>query len=166
MRRFCVPLLRYSVFLPRNSLRVFSSACLLQSDGVSVHYLEDPETPTGTCAVCVVQKERSLVANLAAANKYKKTHYDSEEIQGYVKEAKYFYSTGYFLTVSPDTALAIGKHAAATNKTFAFNLAAPFVMEFFSDPFDALVPYIDVLFGNETEAAALAKKRGWNVRAI
>ena len=31
----------------------------------------DPTTPTGTCAACIVGGERSLVANLAAANNYK-----------------------------------------------------------------------------------------------
>lgn len=31
----------------------------------------DEATPTGTCAVCIVDKERSLVANLAAANNFK-----------------------------------------------------------------------------------------------
>ena len=29
---------------------------------------------TGTCAVCIVDRERSLVANLAAANNYKLEH--------------------------------------------------------------------------------------------
>lgn len=40
-------------------------------DGVNVQYMEDEATPTGTCAVCVVGMDRSLVANLAAANNYK-----------------------------------------------------------------------------------------------
>jgi adenosine kinase len=31
----------------------------------------DTSTPTGTCAVCIVGGERSLVANLAAANNFK-----------------------------------------------------------------------------------------------
>ena len=43
-------------------------------DGVNVQYMEDASTPTGTCAVCVLNKDRSLVANLAAANNYKVEH--------------------------------------------------------------------------------------------
>lgn len=39
--------------------------------GVTVHYYEDEAAPTGTCAVCVVGGERSLIANLSAANCYK-----------------------------------------------------------------------------------------------
>ena len=38
--------------------------------GVNVQYMVDEKTPTGTCAVCVVNKDRSLVANLGAANNY------------------------------------------------------------------------------------------------
>ena len=40
-------------------------------DGVQAHYMIDEATPTGTCAACIVGGERSLVANLAAANNYK-----------------------------------------------------------------------------------------------
>ena len=40
-------------------------------DGVDVRYRVDATTPSGTCAVAVKGGERSLVANLAAANNYK-----------------------------------------------------------------------------------------------
>jgi len=43
-----------------------------EADGVSVHYLEDPTAKTGSCAVLITNKDRSLVANLSAANLYKK----------------------------------------------------------------------------------------------
>lgn len=36
-----------------------------------VQYMVDASTATGTCAVCIVGGERSLVANLAAANNFK-----------------------------------------------------------------------------------------------
>ena len=42
--------------------------------GVNVMYMEDPAAPTGTCAVCIKGGERSLVANLGAANNYKVDH--------------------------------------------------------------------------------------------
>jgi adenosine kinase len=42
-----------------------------KADGVDVRYFVDPSTPSGTCAVAVKGGERSLVANLAAANNYK-----------------------------------------------------------------------------------------------
>lgn len=40
-------------------------------DPWQVQYHVDSATPTGTCATCVLGGERSLVANLAAANNYK-----------------------------------------------------------------------------------------------
>ncbi len=43
------------------------------SSAVQVSYHVDSSTPTGTCATCIMGGERSLVANLAAANNYKVT---------------------------------------------------------------------------------------------
>jgi len=133
-----------------------------EKDGVTTHYLVDPTTPTGTCAVLVHEKERSLCANLSAANNYKKEHFDSEEIQKLVQETNFFYNTGFFLTVSPETAIALGKYASEANKPFLFNLSAPFLIDFFWDgKMEAVLQYADVVFGNEDEAAALGKKLGW-----
>ncbi|XP_017710039.1 PREDICTED: adenosine kinase isoform X1 [Rhinopithecus bieti] len=39
---------------------------------VDAHYYEQNEQPTGTCAACITGDNRSLVANLAAANCYKR----------------------------------------------------------------------------------------------
>jgi len=41
------------------------------------------------------------------------------------------------------------------------NLSAPFLLDFFWEgKFEKVLPYVDVLFGNESEAAALAKRLG------
>ena len=53
---------------------------------------------TGTCAVLVKDNERSLIANLAAAEKYDKAHFDSAEIQAVVKDAGIYYMAGFPLT--------------------------------------------------------------------
>jgi len=129
--------------------------------GVTTHYLVDQKTATGTCAVVIVDKERSLVANLSAANNYKKDHFDSPDIQAVVHKAKFYYTTGFFLTVSPDTQVALGKHAAETNKWFMMNLSAPFLINFFWDPMSKVLPYTDIVFSNESEAETLGAKQGW-----
>jgi hypothetical protein len=54
----------------------------------------DPATPTGTCAVCIVGGERSLVANLAAANNFKATHVTSKANWPVVEAARVIYSAG------------------------------------------------------------------------
>merc|ERR1719478_77625 len=73
-----------------------------RADGVqTAFYLADK--PTGTCAVCIKEKERSLVANLSAANSYQGSHINTPEAQTMVRSARIYYSAGFFLTVSPDT---------------------------------------------------------------
>ncbi|PON67985.1 Adenosine kinase [Trema orientale] len=129
--------------------------------GVNVHYYEDDTAPTGTCAVCVVGGERSLVANLSAANCYKADHLKQPENWALVEKAKYYYIAGFFLTVSPESIQLVAAHAAANNKVFTMNLSAPFICEFFKDAQEKVLPYIDYVFGNETEARTFARVRGW-----
>lgn len=128
--------------------------------GVNVHYYED-ETPTGTCGVCVVGGERSLVANLSAANCYKTDHLKKPENWALVEKAKYFYIAGFFLTVSPESIMLVAEHAAAKKKVFCTNLSAPFICEFFKDVQSQVIPYADYVFGNETEARTFSRVHGW-----
>ena len=128
-----------------------------EGDGVQVHYLEDPKQPTGTCACLITEKVRSLVANLGAANHYKKDHLVQPDNWVLVENARYAYISGFFLTVSPDSILEVAKHCAETNKHFMMNLSAPFIPLAFKEPLMNTMPYIDILFGNEAEADALSK---------
>ena len=59
----------------------------VKADGVDAVYLEDADAATGTCAVLVNDGERSLVANLAAANNYKIDHLHGAEAQRVVTAA-------------------------------------------------------------------------------
>lgn len=70
------------------------------------------------------------------------------------------YSAGFFLTVSPDSAVSLGRHAAATGKYFATNLSAPFLCSVFKEAQHKVLPYADMVFGNESEAAAYAEANG------
>ena len=79
-----------------------------EGDGVKTHYLIDTEVPTGTCAVLVKDKERSLCANLSAANNYKKSHLD-KTLWPVVEAAQFYYIGGFFLTVSSESICAVGK---------------------------------------------------------
>jgi len=76
-------------------------------DGVYAHYMEDESTPTGTCAVLVAGGERSLCANLAAANNFKEEHLATPEAEQIVKSGEIFYSAGFFLTVSVPSLLKV-----------------------------------------------------------
>jgi len=132
-----------------------------EKQGVKTHYLIDAKERTGTCAVLIKDKERSLVANLAAANCYKKTHLEKEEIFSIVEKSSLYYATSFFLTVSPESLVKIGEHAVEKNKPFLLNIAAVFLVQFFSEPMETVLPYVDIVFGNEDESAAYGIKQGW-----
>lgn len=127
------------------------------NDGVRVEYLEDEEAPTGTCACLITEKVRSLVANLGAANSYKYDHLKKPENWALVEKAQIVYIAGFFLTVSVDSIVAIGKHCAETNKYFIMNLSAAFISLAFKDQLMSVMPYIDILVGNEMEGDAISK---------
>ncbi|KAM6897367.1 adenosine kinase-like [Xenentodon cancila] len=134
---------------------------------VDARYFEQNEEPTGTCAACITGDNRSLVANLAAANCYKKEkHLDLDSNWELVEKAKVYYIAGFFLTVSPESILKVAKHASDNNKIFCMNLSAPFISQFFLEPLMKVMPYVDILFGNETEAATFAKQLGFETEDI
>jgi adenosine kinase len=131
------------------------------ADGVAAHYQED-DAATGTCAVLIsAEGERSLCANLAAANNYKIAHFQKPEIQAVVAAATHIYSAGFFFTVSPETIQATGAHCAEHNKVYAMNLSAPFITQFFTEHVTNAMPFVDIMFGNESEAEAFGEKMEW-----
>merc|ERR1711935_954126 len=129
-----------------------------EKDGVKTHYMIDKTTPTGSCAVLVKDGERSLIANLAAANNFKESHLESAESRELIEKATLYYIAGFFLTVSVDSLVIVAEHALANDKPFCLNLSAPFIIDFFGDQVATALAYADYLFCNESEAAAYAKK--------
>jgi adenosine kinase len=136
--------------------------------GVNMKPQVNTTNPTGTCAVLITDngKHRSLVANLSGANDFTTKHLDDESIWKIVEEADYFYIGGFFLTVSPDSILKVAAHAYENNKYVMMNLSAPFIPQFFAEPLSKCLPYVDVLFGNETEAVAFSKQQNFGTEDI
>jgi len=130
------------------------------ADGVQVLYQINKDTPTGTCAVLIMDRERSLIANLAAANKFSIDHLHTDALKEAVAASDIFYSSGFFLTVSPPSFMHVAAQAAEKGKLVALNLAAPFISEFFSEPLLAAIGVADIVFGNESEAEAFATQQG------
>ena len=131
------------------------------TDGVRVNYMKNPNVATGTCAVLINKQERSLIANLSAANTFNVSHLDTIESKEMIDRAQLYYMAGFFLTVSIDSIIRIGQHAVENYKTVCINLSAPFIPQFFGDQLAAAIPYADYVFGNETEAATYGKVMGW-----
>ena len=73
--------------------------------------------PTGTCAVLVKDNERSLIANLTAAEKYDFAHFESTG-KAAVEAAGIFYMAGFPLTHGGGAATvkAICEHANKEGK--------------------------------------------------
>ena len=129
------------------------------ADGVKVLYQVNDSVPTGTCAVLVKDHERSLIANLSAANKFSPDHLETPELKEAIEKAKIFYSSGFFLTVSPPSFQHVAAHANKADKIVAVNLAAPFIPQFFSEPLLAAIAVSDFVFGNESEAESFAAQQ-------
>jgi adenosine kinase len=134
--------------------------------GVKTEYLYDEKTPTGRCGVVITGHNRSMCTDLAAANNYKIDHLKEERIWKQVENAKVFYVGGFHLTVCVPAIKALAEEAAAKDKQFILNLSAPFISQFFKDPLDEVLPYVDIVIGNETEAAAFAEAHGWETKDV
>jgi adenosine kinase len=132
--------------------------------GVQACYMVDESTPTGTCACCILGKERSLCTNLHAANNYKEAHLQEPANWAIASGAKIIYSAGFFITVSPPSIKLASEEAAKNGNLYCMNLSAPFIMQVppFKACLDATMPNIDFLFGNETEAQTWADVSGWD----
>merc|ERR1740115_173967 len=136
--------------------------------GVNALYMVDPSAPTGSCACCILGKERSLCTNLHAANNYKETHLQEASNWAIASGAKIIYSAGFFITVSPASIKLASEEAAKTGGLYCMNLSAPFIMQVppFKACLVATMPYVDFLFGNETEAQTWADTEGWECTDI
>ncbi|KAG2224304.1 hypothetical protein INT45_012873 [Circinella minor] len=133
------------------------------ADGLRTNYQITTEAPTGTCGVLITGHNRSLVANLAAAEKFQLEFLKKPENWSIVENAKYYYFGSFFLTHDGGyaSALAVSEHAAKENKTFGLNLSAPFISQFFKERLDAIIKNADLLFGNEDEARTYSTAAGW-----
>merc|ERR1712003_390460 len=138
------------------------------TDGVKALYMIDSTTPTGTCATLITGIERSLCTNLNAANNYKVEHCKEPANWQVVQNAKIIYSAGFFATVSPDAIKAASAEKAKGGGIYCMNLSAPFLMQVppFKAVFVETLPFVDFLFGNETEALTWAETEGWETTDI
>ena len=140
--------------------RTLKECC--DAGGVNAHYMVDKATPTGTCACLIKDSERTLITNLGAANNYNKEHLESEESLKLVNAAKVIYSAGFFLTSGgPPCTTFLGQKCSDEGKLYCLNLSAPFICQFFTAQLDETMPFVDIVFANETEAAALGEVKGW-----
>jgi len=125
--------------------------------------MEDEAVATGTCAVLINGGERSLMANLAAAEKYKISWTESAEVQAAIKAAEMYYIAGFVLTHSADSIMHVCKHSRDNGKTMIMNTSAPFLWQVppFLAAFKEAWEYLDIVVGNESEAEAMGQAFGF-----
>lgn len=106
-------------------------ATCAQEDGVKTLYQVVADKPTGTCAVLVQNQERSLCANLAAAEALVASHIDTDAAASAIKSATVVYNAGFPLTHDGGAAIAtaLGKSCAEAGKVYCTNLSAPFICQ-------------------------------------
>lgn len=130
-----------------------------EKEGVEMLVERTEKAPTGTCAVAVVGKERTLLANLAASNLLSSEYMHSAVVQKALETCKIFYCTGYALLLDVAYVLQVAEAAhKVPGGLFVLNISAPYIVECFTESFLKVLPYVDILFGNENEARALAKQ--------
>jgi adenosine kinase len=72
----------------------------LERTGIHSFFSVDAETPTGSCAVIVHHKERTLCANLAACLKYKSEHLAGN--LSVLDRSAFLYTSAFFITSNYD----------------------------------------------------------------
>jgi adenosine kinase len=132
-----------------------------EAEGVhSAYQVQPAPTRTGACAVICTNHDRSLCTTLRAAEMFSPSHLQTPEIAQLISDAKFFYIEGYFLTHGVESIKEVSKAASAAGKTVVLNLSAPFIPQFFKVQLEEVLPHVDVLIGNESEAAAYATGAG------
>ena len=137
-----------------------------RADGVNVRYQTKKDVSTGKCAVLITGKHRSLIADLAAANCFSEEHIMDEDNFKFVQNADFYYISGFFLTVSPPSIMTVAMKANEMNRPLIMNLSAPFISQFFKKPLMATMPYVDILFGNESEALTFATEQNFGTENL
>ncbi|KAF5284365.1 hypothetical protein FQR65_LT13582 [Abscondita terminalis] len=135
----------------------------LTRDGVNYIFATAPKT-TGRCAVLLNNEHRSLCTDLGASKLFAPEHLSEEEVWNCLKNGRCVYIPGFFLSVSLECVLTISQHT--DKKIFAFNLSAPFIVELYAREIYQLLPNVDILFGNEAEARALAAACGFQYHKL
>merc|ERR1712080_173607 len=69
---------------------------------------------------------------------------------------------------SPEAIELASQEAAKQGSIYCMNLSAPFLMQVppFKAVFVKTIPYVDFLFGNETEARTWAETEGWETKDV
>lgn len=127
----------------------------LERTGIHSYFSIDAETPTGSCAVLIQKKERTLCANLAACVKYKTEHLVSN--LSVLDQASLLYTSAFFITSNYEALLTYARYASTHDKPLGYNLSACFLIQFNTEAVNTVLEHADYVFCNEDEAKCFAE---------
>ncbi|KAH8311417.1 hypothetical protein KR044_006176 [Drosophila immigrans] len=137
-----------------------------RADGVQTIYQQKDDAPTGTCAVILSGRSRSLVANLGAAALFTGDWLLDEANQCVLDRAQFFYATGFFIAVNSETVLNVARMSSETNRIFLLNTSAVFVIQIHKLQLDEIIAFTDVMILNKNGALAFADTHDWQTNDI
>ena len=120
-----------------------------RESGLRTLFQVTDKAPTATCAVLLTENNRSLVAHLGAANFFRAEFLDQENNWLLIDNLRIYYFTGFFFTVCFDTVMRVAQHSFENERTFCINFSALFITEFYKKQFIQVLPYVDIIFGND-----------------
>ncbi|CAB4070377.1 E2.7.1.20 [Lepeophtheirus salmonis] len=132
----------------------FNLKKLCVKDNISTRLREVEDSLTGHCIVLANGQERTLVANIGAANQYSLKHLIQHE--SLLKDTPMIYVEGFFLNHSPKASNYLALLSNSSDKIFTFNLCGSYVCrekEYVENVMN-IFPQINVLFGNAYEFEA------------
>jgi len=108
---------------------------------------------------------RSIVGLIAAADKFTAKNLDDVWPRLVAPDTRIIYLSSWFLLSHSGEAnfARLGEFAVANGRHFGLNLSAPMLCENQHETILKMIGYSNLLFGNNTEALALAKSLGWNL---
>lgn len=129
----------------------------LNNDGITFDIHQEAGSVTGTCAVTVVNVDRTCIAILDANKKYPISHMESMLSKNYVNDTYIFYTTAFFIASNYDAIKLMAQHCLQNSKIFGFNFAAEFIYKYYKQQTFEMIEYSDFLFCNKFEAIACSK---------
>jgi len=128
-------------------------------EGLHTCFMKVPDSPSGTCTVCVKGGERALVANLGAANEYGIEHLKKND--ALLRSAGIVYSSGFFLNCcGGKVSIFVAERCRQLGAIFCINLAACYIPKAYPVELARLIKLSDFVFGNHHEAKAYGESIG------
>jgi adenosine kinase len=126
---------------------------LVRNDGVLTSFAINKDLPTGHCIALVNGDERTLCANLGAAEKYETSDLWTDKNLSLLKSIQVIYVEGYFMSHSFETTMELAVFERRNNITLVFNLCGEYVCQdiSYAENFLKILPFINFIFGNSSE---------------